>query len=358
MTIPLVDLSIQHAEVADEIRRGWERVLERSAFILGDDVQRFEDVYAAFEGAHHCIGVSNGTDALELAIRALGLGAGDEIVVPANTFAATALAVVRAGATPVFCDVDPATLLVRAADVGAVRTDATKAVIPVHLYGQMAPIEEIADLGLTVIEDAAQSQGARRHGRGMASATRIAATSFYPGKNLGAYGDAGAVLTNDDHLAARVRSMRNYGSAEKYRHDDIGFNARLDTMQAVVLCAKLTRLADWNHQRREAAGRYDELLGDLGQPSTLGGNEHVHHLYVVRVRQRDHVLRSLTEAGIGAGIHYPVALHDQPAFSAYARGPLETASRAADELLSLPLFPGITAEQQEAVASAVIAATS
>jgi dTDP-4-amino-4,6-dideoxygalactose transaminase len=356
--IPLVDLAAAHADVAAEVAAGWERVVARSAYILGAEVAEFEAAFADFCGVGHCIGVASGTDALELALRALGIGAGDEVIVPANTFVATALAVTRAGATPVLADVDPDTLLVDPEAVEAAVSSRTRAVMPVHLFGQVAPMEALgrvaAAAGADIVEDAAQAHGATRHGAGAGSFGVAAGTSFYPGKNLGAYGDGGAVLTSSDELAGRLRALRNYGSDRKYHHPAVGFNSRLDTLQAVVLSAKLARLAAGNAARRAAAARYDELLGDLEEvtrPVTLPGNEHVFHLYVIRVPRRDEVLAHLGEAGIGAGVHYPVPVHLQGAMTplGYRRGAFPVAERAADEILSLPLFPEITPAQQERV---------
>jgi dTDP-4-amino-4,6-dideoxygalactose transaminase len=361
--IPLVDLAAQHAAVAAEVAEGWQQVLGRTAFIDGPQVAAFESEYAAFIGARHCVGVANGTDAIEIALRALGIGAGDECILPANTFIATAEAVCRAGATPVLVDcADDGTYLIDTAAVEAAVTGRTRAIIPVHLYGQAAPVERLLPLatriGGWVVEDAAQSQGARRNGTGAGALAHAAATSFYPGKNLGAYGDAGAMLTGSGEVAARMRVLRNHGSARKYEHQVMGVNSRLDTLQAVVLSAKLRRLAGWNEARRAAAQRYDTLLAGLDEvarPRTLDGNEHVWHLYVVRVPDRDRVLKELQAAGIGAGIHYPVPIHLTEAFAGlgYAEGAFPVAEHAARELLSLPLFAEITAGQQEQVALAV-----
>jgi len=358
VSIPLVDLKAQHREIADEVRAGIDRVLEQTAFILGKDVADFEREYAAFSGAKHCIGVANGTDAIELMLRAFGIGHGDEVIVPANTFIATALAVARAGATPVLVDADPVHHLIDPDAVARKIGKKTKALLPVHLYGQIAPMEALekiaADAGVLLFEDAAQSQGARRGERTSGAIGAAAATSFYPGKNLGAYGDAGAVTTNDDAIATKVRALRNYGSEVKYHHPETGFNSRLDTMQAVVLRAKLARLAAWNEARRAAARRYDALLeGERAvvRPATLAGNEHVWHLYVVRVPNRDAVLKRLNEEGIGAGIHYPVPIHLQGAFAhlGHERGAFPVTEKASDEIVSLPLFPQITEEQQRRV---------
>ena len=365
-SIPLVDLSAQHAAVADEVAEGWQEVLARTAFINGPQVAAFEHEYADFIGVPHCVGVANGTDAIEIALRALGVGHGDECILQANTFIATAEAVARVGATPVLVDcADDDTYLM---DVKAVETSVTPrtaAIIPVHLYGQAAPVERLLPLarpsGAWVVEDAAQSQGARRNGVSAGALGDAAATSFYPGKNLGAYGDAGAVLTGSSDVAARMRMIRDHGSPAKYQHEVLGVNSRLDTLQAVVLSAKLRRLAAWNAARRAAAARYDELLSDCDtvvRPRTLDGNEHVWHLYTVRVPDRDRVLKELHAAGIGAGIHYPVPIHLTAAFSelGYPQGAFPVAERTASELLSLPLFPEITPDQQERVVSTLISA--
>ncbi len=354
--IPLVDLQAAHFEVAEEVEAGLKRVMANTAFIGGEEVAAFEREYAAFSGVAHCVGVANGTDALELAFRALEIGHGDEVILPANTFIATAEAVARAGATPVLVDVDPSTYLIDVDAAKAAVTSRSKAFAPVHLYGQMAPVERL--VGLPVVEDAAQCQGATRHGRPPASfdSAGIAATSFYPGKNLGAYGDAGAVVSPDEALATAVRRLSQHGGLRKYEHDVMGMNSRLDAIQAVVLRAKLARLAAWNDLRRAAAARYDALLSDLPvvRPSTLDGNVHVWHLYVIRVAdRRDEVVAKLNAAGIGAGIHYPYPVHLTGAFAAYGRGAFPVAERAAKEILSLPLYPQITSEQQERVVSAL-----
>jgi len=274
--IPLVDLHAAHAEVAEDVARGFGRVLADGAFIGGDEVRAFEREYAQFCGVPHCVGVANGTDALELALRAAGVGPDTEVVLPANTFVATAEAVVRAGARPVLVDCDPSTYLMDVDAALAAVTPSTAAIVPVHLYGQMAQVERLAGAGIPVVEDAAQCHGASRHGV-TAGAAGTAATSFYPGKNLGAYGDAGAVVTATTNTATRIRALANHGGLTKNTHDVIGFNSRLDALQAVVLRAKLGRLADWNAARREAAARYDELLAplDVVRPATLAGNEHV-----------------------------------------------------------------------------------
>jgi dTDP-4-amino-4,6-dideoxygalactose transaminase len=357
---------VQHAAVAEEIAEGWGQVLAKTSFIAGPQVTAFESEYAAFCGVRHCVGVANGTDAIELALRALGVGPGDECILPANTFIATAEAVWRAGAKPVLVDcADDGTYLIDTGAVEATVTPRTRAIIPVHLYGQAAPVERLLRLaestGAGIVEDAAQAQGARRGGRSAGALGHVAATSFYPGKNLGAYGDAGAVLTDSGEAAARIRMIADHGSRNKYDHEVIGVNSRLDALQAVVLSAKLRRLAGWNAARQAAAQRYDDLLAgvaDVITPRVLDGNEHVWHLYVVRVPDRDRVIKELHAAGIGAGIHYPVPVHLASAAASlgYAAGAFPVAERAAREVLSLPLFPGITPAQQERVVTVLIAA--
>jgi dTDP-4-amino-4,6-dideoxygalactose transaminase len=353
--VPLMDLLAMHREIAAEVEQGFAEVLATGAFVNGPQVAAFEAEFAAYSGRKHCVGTANGTDAVELALRAAGVGPGDEVVIPANTFVATAEAVHRIGAVAVCVDVTEDTLLIDPAAVEAAITDRTRAVIPVHLFGQLAPMGALRDLaeahGLVLIEDAAQAQGATQHGDGIGYGTFAAATSFYPGKNLGAYGDAGAVVSDDPVAVARMRRIGNHGSDRKYVHEEFGFNSRLDTMQAVVLSAKLLRLDGWNVQRRQAADIYTRLLADSGvvTPVVGDGNEHVWHLYVVRVPDRDAVVAGLNAEGVGAAIHYPVPVHGQPAFAGSARQGAPIADRAAGEILSLPLFPGITEQQQRRV---------
>lgn len=361
--IPLVDLAAQHAQVADEIAAGWAEVLARTAFVGGPQVAAFEAEFADYCDVAHCVGVGNGTDALELALRAVGVGPGDECILPANTFIATAEAVARTGATPVLVDCDPATALIDVDAAVAAVTSRTRAVLPVHLYGQCADVAALRaalPASVVVVEDAAQAQGARRDGARACGLGHIAATSFYPGKNLGAYGDGGAVLTDDAELAQRVRLLGAHGSPRKYEHPVLGFNSRLDTVQAVVLSAKLRRLDGWNAARRAAAQRYGTLLADVPgvvAPAVAEGNEHVWHLYVVQVDERDRVLGELNAGGIGAGIHYPAPVHLTGAFAHLGKeGDLPVAEAAADRILSLPLFPEITEEQQERVVSTLAAA--
>ncbi|MCM3553576.1 DegT/DnrJ/EryC1/StrS family aminotransferase [Janibacter melonis] len=361
MHVPLVDLRAAQAEILDEIRGDVDDVLSSAGFVGGPHVVGFEEEYAQLCGTQHCVGVANGTDAVEIALRAVGVGPGDEVVLPANTFVATAEAVARIGARSVLVDVDPDHLLVDPAQLGAVTTERTRAIAPVHLYGQLAPMGAVLEhadrLGLPVVEDAAQSQGATQDGRVSGSLGRMAATSFYPGKNLGAAGDAGAVTTDDDDLARTARLLGAHGSLTKYVHEVVGFNSRLDAIQAVVLRAKLRRLQRWNACRREAAERYASLLDGLPvtRPAVAPGNEHVWHLYVIQVDERDRVLSALHEAGVGAGIHYPEPVHLTRAFAdlGYGRGDFPVTEAAADRILSLPIYPHITPAQQEHVAQAL-----
>lgn len=365
MTIPLVDLAAQHLEVADEVGIGIADVFARTAFVGGREVDEFEREYAAYVGSAHCVGAGNGTDALELALRAVGVTPGGEVILPANTFIATAEAVSRIGARPVLVDVDDEYLLIDPDQVSGAITPRTQAIVPVHLFGQTAFVEQIqqavGDTGIPIVEDSAQSQGALRFGRPAGSLGAVAATSFYPGKNLGAAGDAGAVTTNDPQIAETVRVFGAHGSPSKYVHDVVGMNSRLDTIQAVYLRAKLSRLEKWNELRREAAARYEDLLGaltDLQLPRSAEGNIDVWHLYVVRTADRDRVLAALAHDGIGVGIHYPTPLHLTRAYAhlGHRRGTYPVAELASQQILSLPMFPHLTAEQQAKVAASLEAA--
>jgi len=362
MNVPFLDLAAQQAEIADEVLARWEQQLRAAAFVGGPEVSAFEQEYAAYIGVRHVVGVSNGTDALELAYRAVGVQPGDEIIMPANTFIATAEAASRIGAVPVFVDVDEEHLLIDPAAIEAAITPRTRVIAPVHLFGQTAPMERIVPIaqrhGLVIVEDAAQSQGASGIAGRAGSIGTVAATSFYPGKNLGAAGDAGAVMTDDPEIAAVVRNLGGHGSSVKYVHDRVGMNARLDALQATVLRAKLQRLDAWNAARRAAAARYAELLAGvvgLRLPSVREGNEDVWHLYVVRVDERDRVSAALADAGVGTGIHYPTPVHLTEAYAAlgYRQGQFPVAEAAAERILSLPMFPHLAAAHQEHVAAAL-----
>ena len=359
MSVPFIDLAAQQAEVAGEVLPVWQRLFDTAGFIGGSEVDAFEREYAGYVGVEHVVGVSNGTDALELAYRAVGVRPGDEVIMPANTFIATAEAASRIGAVPVFVDVDDEHLLIDPDAVEAAITGRTRVIVPVHLFGQTAPVERIlptADKhGLVVVEDAAQSQGASSTAGRAGALARVAATSFYPGKNLGAAGDAGAVMTDDATIARYIRNLAGHGSTNKYVHDHIGMNARLDAIQAPVLRAKLKRLDVWNAARRVAADVYSGLLADIEgvrTPTCRSGNTDVWHLYVVRVADRDRVMAELTAAGIGVGIHYPTPVHLTEAYAAlgFQRGQFPVAEAAAANILSLPMFPHLTQTQQERVA--------
>jgi dTDP-4-amino-4,6-dideoxygalactose transaminase len=361
--VPFVDLGWQHRVIEDEVRHGFEQVMTDQSFIGGPLVTAFEEAFAHYASARHCVAVANGTDALELMLRAAGIGVGDTVALPANTFIATAEAVVAAGAQVALVDCDPVHHLIDVAHLDAVLTATrARAVVGVDLFGQIAPFEQICtvarDHGALVFEDAAQSQGARRFGSPIGELVSAVGTSFYPGKNLGAYGDGGAVLTDSEEIAQTVRMLGNHGSAVRYQHSLIGRNSRLDAFQAVVLSAKLTRLDEWNQARRDAADRYRDLLGHLSTvelPAVADGNEHVWHLYVVKVPERDRVLDHLTATGIAGGIHYPVPVHLTAAFEHLGQGAgrFPVAEGLAQRMLSLPMFPGITEAQQVQVASAV-----
>jgi dTDP-4-amino-4,6-dideoxygalactose transaminase len=366
VTIPLVDLQAQYRAIQADVDAAVLGVVRRGDFILGGAVKVFEEEFARFVGTRHCIGVASGTDALFLCLKALGVGAGDKVLLPANTFIATALAVSYAGATPVLCDVDPVSCTMDAEQARRHLPKGLKAVIPVHLYGQPADMDAVLDLarakGLLVIEDAAQAHGAvHRRGR-CGTLGRAAGFSFYPGKNLGAYGDGGAVCTDDDALAEKLRLLRNWGSTVKYVHPIQGFNSRLDTLQAAVLAVKLRHLARWNEQRRQVAAWYAEALAPLAgevelpreAPSTV---EHVYHLYVVRLSRadRDAVLKRLHAVGVGAGIHYPIPIHRQEAYANLGLGArsFPVTEDLAGRILSLPLYAEMSREQVEAVARAL-----
>ena len=363
MGVPFIDLQSQQAEIAADVEPAVLDILRRGAFVGGPAVAAFEQEYAAYLGVTHCVGVANGTDAVELALRAVGVTAGGEVIMPANTFIATAEAASRIGAIPVPVDVDPDFLLIDPDAIAAAITSRTQAIVPVHLFGQVAPVEAItaiaAEHGLPIVEDAAQSQGAERNGRKAGTLGRVAATSFYPGKNLGASGDGGAVMTDDPDVARYVRLMGSHGSAIKYQHEIVGVNSRLDAIHAITLSAKLRRLPQWNECRRHAADRYAELLADIPGvrlPQTMPGNTDIWHLYVIRLaHDRDRVLTELTAAGIGAGLHYPDPWHLTPAYAhlGYGRGACPVAERAAGEILSLPMFPHLTSDQQGEVTDAL-----
>jgi dTDP-4-amino-4,6-dideoxygalactose transaminase len=361
-TIPLVDLKAQYAALRADIDAAIARVIANSSFIMGPEVRAFEEAFAAWCQARYAAGVSSGTAAIELTLRALGVGPGDEVITTPFTFIATAEAISATGATPVFADIDPATYNLDPAAVEAAITPATRALLPVHLYGQpadMAALTAIAQRrGLALIEDAAQAHGAEIDSRRVGSLGHAACFSFYPGKNLGAYGDGGAVTTDDEALAGRLRKLRDHGRVSKYVHDELGYGHRLDALQAAILGAKLPHLDAANAARRRLAARYNKLLAnaDLILPFVPEGVAPVWHLYVVRTPRRDDVLASLKTQGIEAGIHYPLPLHLQPAYRSLGLGPgsFPVAEAVALQVLSLPLFPEMMDEQQEQVAAALV----
>lgn len=358
--VPFVDLSTEHEPLGEQIREAIYACFERGDFILGAAVERFEAAFADYVGTRHAIGVGSGTAALGIAIRAAGIGAGDEVIVPAHTYIASALGVIHAGAEPVFCDVDDATGLVDLDSAAAVVGERTAALLPVHLYGQVCDLDALEAFGsthaVTVIEDAAQAHGASWRGRGAGAAGAAGCFSFYPSKNLGALGDGGMITTDDDALAATARALRHLGQRTKGEHAELGYNERLDTIQAAALEVKLPHLEEWNRTRREAAGIYRRRLG--GEVPILPEREgatDVFHLYPVRVPDRDGVQSRLADAGIGTGVHYSPAVHRQPPFVARAAaGELPVAEAWAAEELSLPIFAGITAEQAELAATALL----
>ena len=366
MTIPLVDLQAQYQALAPEIDAAIKDVVQRGDFILGSVVAEFERAFARFIASKHCIGVASGTDALYLALRALGIGRGDKVVLPANTFIATALAVSYAGATPVLCDVDPVSYTLDVEKARQSLAPGVKALMPVHLYGQPADMDGILDLArekdLLVIEDAAQAHGAV-HKRGRCGGLgEVAGFSFYPSKNLGAYGDAGAVCTNDDDLAERIRLLRNWGSTEKYVHRLQGFNSRLDAIQAAVLLVKLRHLTEDNQRRRAVARWYREALEPLATEIDLPreaawNREHVYHVFVIRLRhaERDMVVKRMRDRGIGVGVHYPIPIHLQEAYTNLGHGPgsFPVTEEAARRVLSLPIYPELTREQVDQVVDAL-----
>jgi dTDP-4-amino-4,6-dideoxygalactose transaminase len=359
--LPLVDLKAQHRSIRAELDRAIARVLDETSFILGGEVAEFERAFARYVGSEGAVGVASGTAALRLALAACGVGPGDEVITTAHTFMATAEAISLSGAKPVFVDIDPVSYALDPAAVAAAITVRTRAIVPVHLYGQPADLGALAQLArrhkLWLIEDAAQAHGAELLGKRCGAIGDLGCFSFYPGKNLGACGDAGAVTGNDLELLERVRRLRDHGRKSKYLHEEVGFAERMDALQAAILSVKLSHLEDWTEKRRHAARRYDALLAGTGLelPKETPGSRHVFHLYVVRARRRDALLEHLQARGIGAGIHYPVPLHRQPAYLAQGYGALSLphTEQAAREVLSLPLFPELTDEQARSVASAV-----
>ncbi len=360
MQVPFLDLGRMHQSIRQPLDEAYRRVMDSGWFIMGPELEAFESEFAAYSEVKHCIGVGNGLEALHLLLLAYGIGPGDEVIVPSNTFIATWLAVSQCGATPVPVEPDVKTHNIDPALVVAAITPRTRAIMPVHLYGQpadMDPINEIAvKYGLIVIEDAAQAQGARYKGRRAGSLGHAAGTSFYPGKNLGALGDGGAVLTSDDAIAEKVRQLRNYGSKVKYQHDLVGYNSRLDEMQAAFLRAKLPVLDEWNTRRREIAAQYSEFFAniDIKLPFVPKYAEPVWHLYVIGSKQRDALKLYLEQQRVATVIHYPIPAHLQACYKDFHGRELPIAEMLAEEVLSLPMSPAMSSEEVEFVAKAVI----
>ncbi len=361
MQIPFVDLKAQYATVREEVQAAMLAVLDGMDLVLGPNLRAFESEFAAYCGAAHAIGVAQGTDALTLALRACGIGPGDEVITVSHTFIATAEAITQLGATPVFVDIDPATYTLDPSKLEAAIGPRTRAIVPVHLYGQMADMDAIMPIarshGLAVIEDACQAHGAEDKGRRAGSIGDAAAFSFYPSKNLGAYGDGGAITTNSRAIADCVRRLRDHGSTRKYEHQEMGWNSRLDEIQAAALRVKLRYLDEWNERRRDHAAAYEMALADLdlALPQTRPGASHVYHLYVVQTEARDFARQLLTNVGVATGIHYPIPAHQQPAAQGITRvaGDLRVTEWLAPRILSLPMYAELEAAQLTYVANSL-----
>jgi len=360
MVVRFLDLKAQHVELRNELRQAFERTIDSGWYIQGNELAQFEEEFATFCGVKYCVGVGNGLDALHLILRALGVGSGDEVIVPANTFIATWLAVSYAGAVPVPVEPDPVTYNIDPNRIRAVITSKTKAIMPVHLYGYPAGLDEITEIarqyGLKVIEDAAQAHGARYGERKAGSLGDAAGFSFYPGKNLGAIGDGGAITTDDPEMAERLKLLRNYGSLKKYEHLISGFNSRLDELQAAFLRLKLQCIDRWNARRRMVANAYLSSLQNtgLGLPPVSKVSQSVWHLFVVRSQQRDKLREHLLRHGVETMIHYPTAPHLQAAYAhlGLRKGSFPITEQLQDEILSLPIYPQMTEEQVDHVISA------
>lgn len=359
--VPFLDLKAQYQSIRDELLDSITNVADSTRYALGPAVESFEKDFAAYMGGEYCIGVNSGTSALHLALIAAGVGAGDEVITVPMTFVATTWAISYVGAIPVFVDVDPVTFTMDPAQVEDKITERTKAILPVHLYGQAADLGPLLDIAerhdIPVIEDAAQAHGASYQGRPVGSQGFAGCFSFYPGKNLGALGEGGAIITNDAAAAARMRALRDHAQGERYHHDELGFNYRMDAFQGAVLGVKLGYLESWLEGRRLAARRYGELLAELPieLPVERPDNRHVWHLYVVLHPERDRLQKELAAEGISTGLHYPIPVHLQEAYAhlGHRDGEFPVAERVGRECLSLPMFPELTVEQQQAVAAAL-----
>ncbi|RYF85219.1 MAG: DegT/DnrJ/EryC1/StrS family aminotransferase [Chitinophagaceae bacterium] len=362
MKIPFLSFAGMHDPIKEELRQAFEDVLDSNWFVLGKQVENFEAAYASFNKVAHAVGISNGLDAIHIALKTLNVGSGDEVIVPSNTYIATLLAVSFVGAKPVLVEPDINTYNIDPGKIEAAITKATKAIIPVHLYGQICEMDRIMQIAikhkLFVIEDNAQAHGALLNGQMTGSFGHINATSFYPGKNLGALGDAGGITTNDAGLAAQAKVLRNYGSQKKYYNETIGHNMRLDELQAALLSVKLPHLMHWSEQRQQIAAWYNAQLqnvGDVVLPTVSHASKHVYHLYVIRTKQRDALQQWLNEKGVGTLIHYPVPAHLQQAYQSlnFSKGDFPIAEEIADTCLSLPLWPGITEQEVQYVSEQI-----
>jgi dTDP-4-amino-4,6-dideoxygalactose transaminase len=362
MNVPFVDLSAIHKPLAEEFAAVFQRVLERSSFILGPEVQEFESAFAAYLGVDHCVTTNNGTTALQLVLAALGIGPGDEVITVANTFIATAEAISAVGAKPVFVDVDPVSYNMDPVLAEKAITPRTRALLPVHLYGQCADLDALADIArrrnLHLVEDACQAHGSEYKGRKAGTMGVAGCFSFYPGKNLGALGEGGAVSTSDAALAQKMRMLRDHGSLRKYEHAIPGYNFRLEGMQGGFLRVKLPHLDGWNEQRREVAALYSSKLKDSGivAPKEMPYGKHIYHLYVVQVDNRDSVQKDLGANGVATGLHYPVPLHLQEAYKdlGYREGDFPVSEKLARRILSLPIYPGLSTDAAEYVVSKLL----
>lgn len=368
--VPFVDLNLQHQPIQTQLQQAIENVLAKGDFILGQAVSDFEEAFATASGTEYGIGVASGTDAIALGLQACGIVAGDEVILPANTFIATLIGVVSAGAKPMLVDCDPQTALIDLEAAAKAITPQTKAIIPVHLYGQMVSPKQLLDFADThkvlIFEDAAQAHLAEREGYKAGSIGIAAAFSFYPSKNLGAFGDGGMVVTRDSDVAAKMRRLRNYGSSEKYVHIEAGTNSRLDTLQAAILHKKLPYLFDWNSDRFTIAQEYNIKLAPLASAGVIpmvnqSGTGHIYHLYVIKIDEhspleRQQIQAQLTAAGIQTGIHYPIPCHLQPAFThlGYQQGDFPQSEKLSQQILSLPMYPGLNNNQIQEVVNTIV----
>lgn len=358
-SIPLVDLKAQFNPLKDQIFQQWDQVLSGMRLFLGPNVQAFEEEFAQYCETRFAIGVSDGTSAIQLALRALEIGHGDEVITVSHTFVATVEAILLVGASPVFIDINPATYTMDVNQLEAAITPKTRAILPVHLYGQCVDMDPLIDIArkhhIAIIEDACQAHGATYKGRKAGSIGDIGCFSFYFSKNLGAYGEGGMVTTNEPHLAEQIKKMRDHGSEKRYHHETLGWNSRLDELQAAVLRIKLPHLDKWNENRRTIASAYNQELSKLGLtiPVEADHNHHVYHLYVIRAPQRDALRELLSKKGIGTGIHYPIPVHLQDPFKAFNSKPLTVTETIVKEIISLPMYPELMPDQINRVCEAI-----